>query len=669
MSSTGLDRRFRESMRSLAAAAVLGCSAFASAGGLLADDCNRNGVEDGDDLAAGTSADCNQNGFPDECEVAALRFSRRNQALTVRRFARGVACADLDGDGAPDVVTGGRSNDGNSTVSILHNDGDGRFTRQDHDTGSGLRALAVADLDADGSPDLVTAHSSTIELRWNDGAGGFVASTSVEVEPETVFVTTADVDSDGRHDIVAANAAGGIGVLLNSGSREIGVLQRYPLAAPSRLAVARPADIDADGAPDVVAVSSDPPELAVLWNDGRGAFTAGGRFPAGVTGPFDAAAADFDLDGALDVAVAGADGVVILSGDGAGGFASADRVPATAAALAAADLDLDGDPDLAIGLADRPLVTVLVNSAGRFLEPQSFETAFQARLLGACDLNGDRDLDLVVTSPRISQVTVLWNNDSAAASVESVRVGMPAAPHSATIGDLDGDGSLDYVTGDGLGSTLTIFLNDDSGRLVHRPELTVNAGDYLNSVDVGDVDGDGDLDALVANFGQPNQLLLNDGNGNFALAPLDLAGGSMQSRDIAIGDVDDDGDMDALVANNGQPNQLLLNDGAGNFTVSPLPEPAIFGSASQAIALGDVDGDGDLDAVVATFQGFNYRLINDGSGGFVVATFPSVDVSATFNSVKIALGDLDGDGAAAPVDAYGLPNLDPFGLLPDIHVI
>jgi hypothetical protein len=186
---------------------------------------------------------------------------------------------------------------------------------------------------------------------------------------------------------------------------------------------------------------------------------------------------------------------------------------------------------------------------------------------------------------------------------------------------------------------------------------------------LGDLDGDDDLDAVVANFNQPNQLLLNDGEGNFALAATDLPGGSMFSRDIAIGDVDGDADMDLLVANNGQPNQLLINDGAGNFTVTPLPEPALFGSASQAIALGDLDGDADLDAVVATFQGFNYRLINDGNGSFVVATFPSVDFSATFNSVKVALGDLDGDGAAAPVDAYGLPNLDPFGLLPDLHVV
>ena len=78
------------------------------------------------------------------------------------------------------------------------------------------------------------------------------------------------------------------------------------------------------------------------------------------------------------------------------------------------------------------------------------------------------------------------------------------------------------------------------------------------------------------------------------------------------------------------------------------------------MALGDLDGDGDLDAFVANWGQSNQVLLNDGTGTFTEAPFQP---PGSVQSVAVALGDLDGEGTVAAVDENGLPNLDPSGLL------
>ncbi|MDE5070556.1 MAG: FG-GAP-like repeat-containing protein, partial [Trichodesmium sp. St5_bin8] len=124
---------------------------------------------------------------------------------------------------------------------------------------------------------------------------------------------------------------------------------------------------------------------------------------------------------------------------------------------------------------------------------------------------------------------------------------------------------------------------------------TLGNSDSLR-VSLGDVDGDNDLDAFVANHkSQPNKVWLNDGNGKFTDSGQAL--GNSNSRSVSLGDVDGDNDLDAFVGNfNRKSNKVWLNDGNGKFTDSGQD----FGkSNSQDVSLGDVDGDNDLDAFVA----------------------------------------------------------------------
>ena len=118
------------------------------------------------------------------------------------------------------------------------------------------------------------------------------------------------------------------------------------------------------------------------------------------------------------------------------------------------------------------------------------------------------------------------------------------------------------------------------------------------SVALGDLDGDGDLDAMVANYGG-NTVWTNDGDGTFTNSGQALGGSN--SYAVALGDLDGDGDLDAMVANASfdvEPNTVWINDGNGNFTSGQ----ELGNSDSYSVALGDLDADGDLDAMVANIN-------------------------------------------------------------------
>ena len=198
------------------------------------------------------------------------------------------------------------------------------------------------------------------------------------------------------------------------------------------------------------------------------------------------------------------------------------------------------------------------------------------------------------------------------------------------------------------------------------------------SIALGDLDGDGDLDAFYAN-GQsegprPNTLLINQGGGTFIDSGQRL--GNEESAKVYLADLDGDGDLDAWVANIGY-NTLFTNNGQGLFSANRnLFEDGFMGSVMWAIALGDLDGDGDLDALgggccgAVSFSSpqdrqlhiqYNLTWINQGGaqGGQLGAFRSSGKPLESLSAQGAALGDLDGDG---DLDAFfannALMNLD-----------
>ena len=156
---------------------------------------------------------------------------------------------------------------------------------------------------------------------------------------------------------------------------------------------------------------------------------------------------------------------------------------------------------------------------------------------------------------------------------------------------------------------------------------------------VGDFNGDGNLDLAVAGLGTAHDtvtVLLGDGNGSFTPASVSTVGQGPTS--IAVGDFNGDGNLDMAVANSDDGTvTVLLGDGTGNFNLASVPTA---GPGPDCVAAGDFNGDGHLDLAVADYAGNALTiLLGDGAGNFSSSTFPSPE-----NPFRIAVGDYNDDG-------------------------
>ncbi|MFN2196611.1 MAG: fibronectin type III domain-containing protein [Anaerolineales bacterium] len=202
-------------------------------------------------------------------------------------------------------------------------------------------------------------------------------------------------------------------------------------------------------------------------------------------------------------------------------------------------------------------------------------------------------------------------------------------------------------------------MNDGHGFFISSGQ-SLDGGAGLD-VGLGDLDGDGDLDAFVANGdplrgrGAPNEIWLNDGHAFFNNSGQDL--GNAISQAVTLGDLDGDGDLDVFVANggegvlDGQPDEIWINDGSGIFTNSGQ---RLGSQSSYGAALGDVYQDGLIDIFVAGYHDGNRVWLNDGRGNFTLSS-PGFGIE---NSTDVALGDIDGDGDldALVANALSMPN-------------
>ncbi len=222
-------------------------------------------------------------------------------------------------------------------------------------------------------------------------------------------------------------------------------------------------------------------------------------------------------------------------------------------------------------------------------------------------------------------------------------------------GDVDGDGRLDLVRGGG-----ELFLNDGARGFDLVPGAMPP---FAQPRVLGDLDGDGDLDALATQVDLSFQLLTNAGGGTFERTILGFTPAAIRS--IALGDVDGDEDLDALLGQHGQT-QLFLGDGAGGFVdaTASLPRQSLL---TESVALGDLDGDGDLDAVLGN-GGADSLWLGGGDGTFVAFAGGLPATSQWTNAV--ALFDLDGDGDLDLYEANGVNPLLPIGPVgPDLILL
>ena len=185
-----------------------------------------------------------------------------------------------------------------------------------------------------------------------------------------------------------------------------------------------------------------------------------------------------------------------------------------------------------------------------------------------------------------------------------------ALTKSVDMADVDGDGDLDIWFGISDAAD-QLLLNDGAG-------VFTDSGQTLDSgrtfyVEFADVDGDLDPDAIVGRLLSTLAVWVNDGDGNFVDSGQNL-GTNAARRGGALADIDDDGDLDIIEATDTStaPNRVWLNDGNGIFTDSGQNLGEVF---TRAAAVGDVDDDDDIDILFAN-NGRNTLYLNDGKRCF-----------------------------------------------------
>tara|TARA_B100001245_G_scaffold176063_1_gene134395 strand:- start:188 stop:1291 length:1104 start_codon:yes stop_codon:yes gene_type:complete len=215
---------------------------------------------------------------------------------------------------------------------------------------------------------------------------------------------------------------------------------------------------------------------------------------------------------------------------------------------------------------------------------------------------------------------------------------------NASLGDLDGDGDLDIVLAKGRHWPLVdfILLNDGAGGFEQRHEVGGSA-DRTYTAALADLDGDADLDLVVGNDRPDDKrVYFNDGDGHFRLVGT-FGDSEWPTRNVTVADLNGDKRPEIIVANRGGPdnlsaNYICFNDGTGAFPVCAM----LSGESATTIAAGDLTGDGSVDLFVPHRDGGqSYLFVNDGKGGFDERHAVGPSRTATR---AVALGDLDSDG-------------------------
>lgn len=370
--------------------------------------------------------------------------------------------------------------------------------------------------------------------------------------------------------------------------------------------------------------------------------------------PGDVVFDDFNGDGAVDAIVADGERAVllILLGDGAGALEHRDALGMGGAPreLVAGDFNGDGRTDLAVAIhavAGAATVDVFLGTGtGAFVRSFGFAAGLALTDLATGELNGDGIPDLAATDADGHVLMVAAGNGDGTFGAPAL---IPAGPDPVAVAavDLDGDGRDELAVAEYTASSLTFYASDGNGGFAPAGSLSAPAGPILPA----DLDGDGSTDLAVASlcrgFGDPEtsqrstvSIFLNRGGGGFE-GPVSYTV-EICPQAMASGDLDGNGTADLAVGTYRQTGvHLLFGDGDGGFATEL---PAIGSSGYYTgIALPDLDGDGRRDlAAVSGGSGTLFTYLGNGDGTFGPAPHPLEGGSQVIHSPL--LSDLNKDG-------------------------
>ena len=472
-------------------------------------------------------------------------------------------------------------------------------------------------------------------------------------------VASADLDTDGKVDLVTANfISDNVTILLGDGQGGFTEAGQSPIevgSGPTGIAVA---DFNQDGLLDLAVTNLVSSTLTILLGNGKGQFSQAAGSPVAVRGdPLVVVTGDFNADGKPDLATAnGGDSVAILLGDGQGQFSQAAGSPITVAggptAIAVGDFNRDGSSDLVVTNGRSASVTILLgNGQGQFSAgPNSpFAVGEGPQAVAVGNFTSDSNLDLAVVNAGSGTVTILLGTGQGQFSpAPGSPIGAGSSPQAVAVAEVTGDGNLDLAVVDAASGAVIVLLGDGFGQFGQAAGSPLAVGFNPQAVAVGDFTGDGALDLAAANAGGNDVSVLLNTTPTTTTACFAPAAGSPITVGtfpgaVAVGDFNNDGPLDLAVTNGlSFTVSILLGNGLGEF--SPAPgSPISVGRQPVAVAGADFNADGNLDLAVVDAADANVTiLLGNGQGEFTQAAGSPFGVGLL--PFSIAVGDLNNDG-------------------------
>jgi hypothetical protein len=508
-----------------------------------------------------------------------------------------VVSADWDDDGDQDLAVSGLRSD--YKVWVFTNTGGLNFSMAVYPAGYTAFDMLPADIELDGDIDLLSTDYSSnageFVLLKNNGSGTFAPPISIESGRNPHDMAVADFNMDGRPDIAVANRATDTGAI--HPQRSDGTFSASDTVPPIYPTSFGPyslvkTDVDLDGDVDVVATLPDffstGDSVQVMLNDGSGVFSQGDNIRSTYDYPQGIAAGDFNADGYPDL-VWTPDAppypyvYTLNNGDGTFGAPVARFVDTCGTGDASTtDANNDGNLDILVAnnrsgpgceLFDTTVRIVLGNGDGTFQDDYGVEFFLGQEFVLGEDFNGDGVTDLMSAAAQNGVALGTGGGNFGPTTLTNVR------GTDLVSTDLDGDGDLDVVSGDSSFSQTTVMRNNGNGSFQSTVYLSEQVSTYSNAwdLDLGDFDGDGNLDIAVSNTSANNAgVHFGHGDGTFEVDQIRY-GTHADPLDLLVADFNGDGRSDIVtgasigsgfVGPRGISTLLNLGEGVPTCTIS-----------------------------------------------------------------------------------------------------
>ena len=429
-------------------------------------------------------------------------------------ITEGLALADIDGDGDLDILAGNVASSQSNKLYV--NDGDGRYPnigKPVNTTTLNTSSIVLADINHDGSLDIINGTYTDNTVYLNEAQGGFAYSSELidSIADNTQVIEIGDIDNDGDLDLIAGNDYEVNKIYFNNDGNfdntgtPIGIEKNstYDLALT---------DVDNDGDLDLIVANAGSKNKLHI-NTGAGSYATGTDIDNQANDSRKLLIADINNNGFADIIVANYNSPnKIYYNNGFGNYPinglDIGSDASSTLALALIDIDNDGKPELITGNANQPNRYHL-NTGGGFDPISSFFSAQPnfTYSFATGDIDNDGDIDLI--EGNIGQTNKLYLNESGPGFSEGINIGIEENNTYGTIlSDIDHDGDLDLITGTDVANKL--YRNNGTGIFSSVGENISNTQANTHNIKLADINGDGNVDLLAANYGSENTLSLSN---------------------------------------------------------------------------------------------------------------------------------------------------------------